>query len=83
MKRFQLVISAIVIAGFVLLALNPFVLDFFSLARGYGLALACLMSSLYLLARAHEEEPEGRRAIYAFLSTLSAQKIRGTRVLLK
>lgn len=60
------------VLGFVLLALNPFVLDFFSLARGYGLALACLMSSLYLLARAHEEEPEGRRAIYAFLSTLSA-----------
>jgi 4-amino-4-deoxy-L-arabinose transferase-like glycosyltransferase len=60
------------VVGFVLLALNPFVLDFFSLARGYGLALAFLMASLYLLARAHEEEPAGRRAIYAFLSILGA-----------
>src|SRR5262249_14140126 len=55
-----------------LLALNPFVLDFFSLARGYGLALACLMLSLYLLARAHEEKPARRCVIYGFLSTLVA-----------
>jgi hypothetical protein len=36
-------------AGFALLALNPFVLDFFFLARGYGLALAFLMLALALL----------------------------------
>ena len=60
------------VLGFVLLTLNPFVLDFFSLARGYGLALAWLMLSLYLLARAHEEKPAGRCAIYGFLSTLGA-----------
>src|SRR5205085_1395777 len=37
------------VAGFVLLAMNPFVLDFFALARGYGLAMAFLLASLYLL----------------------------------
>lgn len=36
-------------AGFALLALNPFVLDFFFLARGYGLGLAFLMLALALL----------------------------------
>lgn len=60
------------VLGFVLLALNPFLLNFFSLARGYGLALACLMSSVYLLARAHEEKSAGRSAIYGFLSILAA-----------
>lgn len=42
------------LAGFVLLALNPFVLDFFAVARGYGLAMAFLMAALYFLARGHE-----------------------------
>ena len=35
----------------VLLLLNPFLLDFFSLARGYGLSMALLIWSLYFLLR--------------------------------
>lgn len=35
------------VAGFILLNSNPFQLDFFSLARGYGGALACVMAALY------------------------------------
>lgn len=38
-------------ALFLLLLANPFVLDFFSLARGYGLALAFQLGSLYYLFR--------------------------------
>jgi hypothetical protein len=38
----------------VLLVLNPFVLDFFAVARGYGLALGFLMASLWLLVRGFE-----------------------------
>jgi len=34
-------------ACFVLLNCNPYLLDFFSLARGYGMALAFMMGSLY------------------------------------
>lgn len=35
------------IGCFLLLVLNPFLLDFFGLARGYGLCLACMMAALY------------------------------------
>ncbi|HOB52586.1 MAG TPA: hypothetical protein PK176_09550 [Acidobacteriota bacterium] len=42
------------LAGFVILNLNLLALDFFCLARGYGLALAFQMTSLLLLARACE-----------------------------
>jgi len=33
--------------GFVLLVFNPYLLDFFSLARGYGISLGCMIMSLY------------------------------------
>lgn len=35
------------IACFLLLLLNPFLLDFFSIARGYGLSLGFLLASIY------------------------------------
>jgi hypothetical protein len=38
-----------VLLAFFLLNFHPFLLDFFSLARGYGLAMAMLMGSLYHL----------------------------------
>lgn len=37
----------IVLCGYLLLSLNPFVLDYFSLCRGYGLSLGFLMASLF------------------------------------
>ena len=39
------------IATFVLLISNPFMLDFFGLARGYGLSLFFLMGSLYYVLK--------------------------------
>lgn len=42
------------VAGFALLDLNPYVLDFFFLARGYGLALGLQALSLYALVRSYE-----------------------------
>ncbi|MFK7774044.1 MAG: ArnT family glycosyltransferase [Saprospiraceae bacterium] len=39
------------IAGFCLLNLNPFLLEFFSLARGYGLGVGWMMMSIYFLFR--------------------------------
>jgi hypothetical protein len=36
--------------GFFLLNLNAYLLDFFSLSRGYGLALGCMMASFYFFA---------------------------------
>jgi len=37
----------IVLCGYLLLSLNPYVLDYFSLCRGYGLSLGFLMASLF------------------------------------
>jgi uncharacterized membrane protein len=36
---------------FILLNINPFLLDYFSLSRGYGLSVACLSASLYFLVK--------------------------------
>jgi 4-amino-4-deoxy-L-arabinose transferase-like glycosyltransferase len=40
-----------VLAGFLFLTFNAYLLDFFSVARGYGLGLCFLMGSLYFLQR--------------------------------
>jgi hypothetical protein len=34
---------------FILINVHPYLLDFFSLARGYGLSLGCMMTALYFL----------------------------------
>ncbi|MEI8340728.1 MAG: glycosyltransferase family 39 protein [Verrucomicrobiota bacterium] len=47
------------LSGFVLLNLNPFLLDFFFVARGYGMSLAFEMTAIFMLVRAREEI-EGR-----------------------
>ena len=41
----------IALAGFCLLNLNPYLLEFFSLARGYGLGIGWMMMSIYFLLR--------------------------------
>ncbi|HYN06407.1 MAG TPA: hypothetical protein VES67_03360 [Vicinamibacterales bacterium] len=41
----------IAIAGFVLLNLNPYLLDYFALSRGYGLSLGLLMGAVFHLLR--------------------------------
>jgi hypothetical protein len=55
------------LAGFVLITANPFLLDLFSAARGYGLSLGLLLPGLYLLARTIEgESPSREREVLAF-----------------
>ncbi len=39
------------LCGFLLLNLNPYLLDFFALSRGYGLSLGLVMGSLFFLLR--------------------------------
>src|SRR4029453_7506273 len=48
-------------AGFLLLNLNPYVLDFFTLSRGYGLSLGFLMGSLFYVFTFLDEVREGER----------------------
>jgi Dolichyl-phosphate-mannose-protein mannosyltransferase len=68
LRRFEH--TALLLAGFVLFNLNPFLLDFFSLARGYGLASAFTALSLYLLARAFEAKRRG--AVFVRFVNLAA-----------
>ncbi len=43
--------SYLVLFGFIILNLNPYLIDFFSLARGYGLAAGFTLATLYFLVR--------------------------------
>jgi hypothetical protein len=52
---------------FLLLCLNPFVLDFFSVARGYGISLALLMTGILQITKYILEKQELRYGIYAQL----------------
>lgn len=64
--------SWMVVLGFVVLNLNPFMLDFFSLARGYGLALGWSMAALYFLQNALWPAPSPRAEIFLTLSLVCA-----------
>lgn len=41
----------IAIAGFILVNVNPYLLDFFSLSRGYGLEISMMVIGIYLLMK--------------------------------
>ncbi len=69
LKRFQH--PVILIPGFVMLNLNPFLLDFFFVARGYGLALGFMMLSMVLLGRAFDEKPQKHFLSYLYSSVLA------------
>jgi len=61
----------IVVFGFVLLNANPYMLDFFSLSRGYGLALGFMMAALFYFLRFMDEKqsdsPGATRSLYRAL----------------
>jgi hypothetical protein len=44
------------ILGFTLLVLNPYLIDFFSLARGYGLSLGLAMGGIYYLLKFDKDD---------------------------
>jgi len=54
--------------GFVVLNLNPFLLDFFGLARGYGLASGLSMAALFFLYEASRRPELQRVAVLLLLS---------------
>lgn len=64
------------------LLVNPFLLEYFSLARGYGISIACMLMSLYYVLHLYNKAPYHRRdsiaavlwaaaALYANLSTVN------------
>lgn len=54
------------LTGFILLTVNPYLLDFFSLARGYAWALAALLGSLHYLMAYYSDGRRPARRIAAF-----------------
>ena len=57
----------IIICYFLLLNTNPFMLDFFSLARGYGLSLGFLLTSVYFFRRDISEHLVSYKWVFTFL----------------
>jgi hypothetical protein len=56
-----------VFASFLIVNLNPYLLDFFSLARGYGLSLGLMMGSIYYLFVFLSKENENKHSQYAIV----------------
>ena len=52
------------IASFLIINLNPYILDFFSLSRGYGLSLGLMTASVYYLYAYFMNEFRSKHAIY-------------------
>ncbi len=61
--------KALVITSFLIINLQPYMLDFFSLARGYGLSLGLMMASIYYL---HGLQNRKKQLLYAAISVLFA-----------
>lgn len=57
--------NSIILCGLVFVGANPFILDFFSLIRGYGGGLACLMAALYYTARYFRGDEKEMRWLWA------------------
>ncbi|MFI5120278.1 MAG: ArnT family glycosyltransferase [Thermoanaerobaculia bacterium] len=73
-RRYSSAVSSA--CAFLLLTANPFLLEFFSLSRGYGLGLAFLSAALLQFIRAEEKPPSARRELFvgglcAFLAVLA------------
>jgi hypothetical protein len=60
------------LAGFLLLALNPFLLDYFSMARGYGLSVGLMTAGLYWIRLSITSPSPRNEAIGLFLLGLGA-----------
>src|SRR5206468_2416472 len=55
------------ITSFLILNLNPFLLDFFSLARGYGISIAMMMASLFFLYCYCQKKSDFTNALYSLV----------------
>jgi hypothetical protein len=65
----------LVIASFLIINLNPYMLDFFSLSRGYGLSLGLMMAGIYylfaLLTQGYKPHYFLLATVFGFLATLA------------
>lgn len=61
----------LILPGYLLLVLNPYLLDFFILARGYGLSVSFLMTSVYFIGL-YLETYKAKHLIYHHIAVLLA-----------
>lgn len=64
----------LIVSGFLAINVNPYILDFFSLARGYGLALGFMMCSILAIetyCQTKQEKYLSRSFLFASLSVLA------------
>jgi hypothetical protein len=59
-------------AAFLILNTNPYLLDYFSLARGYGLSFGLMMASIYYLYIFQTKERAGRSAALSIAFAISS-----------
>ena len=59
--------TILAICVFIILTFNPYLLDFFSVARGYGLSIAFTMGNLYFFYRWLKERAAFKFAVYSIL----------------
>ncbi|MCW3070840.1 MAG: hypothetical protein JWO44_730 [Bacteroidetes bacterium] len=57
----------VIITGFILLNINPYLLEFFSLARGYALAISFMLVSMYYFICYMKEEKD-RQLFYCMIT---------------
>ncbi len=60
------------LSSFILLTVNPYLLDFFGLARGYGLSIGCMMLALYFILKWLRTSKLSHIAAFNFCSLLAA-----------
>ena len=68
LSRFVFGLSGVSLLAIAALSLNPFILDFLSAARGYGLALTCFIVGLHQLTQSLDRMEFDRRWLIASLA---------------
>ncbi len=57
----------LIITAFIIVNVNPYMLDFFSVARGYGLSIGLMMASIYYFYLLHVNQKKNTNAIISIV----------------
>ncbi len=63
--------SWLILSGFIMININPYLLDFFSLARGYGICAGLTMASIFFYM-SYISEQRFRGLIFTYIAAFSA-----------
>jgi uncharacterized membrane protein len=63
--------APLIVAGFIILNVNPYMLDFFSLARGYALSISFMLISIYYFIL-YTQDDKNKLLIYSMIAACIA-----------